>query len=349
MSTENDNTSDSTTNHVGLTKDDYSGLASTLCAGCGHDSITRHIIAGYYEMGIKPHEVIKLSGIGCSSKTPAYFMNKAHGFNSVHGRMPSVATGAIVANRKLHSIGVSGDGDTASIGMGQFVHMIRRNVETVYVVENNGVYGLTKGQFSATADIGSKLKKGDINDFPDIDLCQMAMLLGCKYVARSFSGDMKQMVPLMKGAIAHQGTAFLDVLSPCVTFNNHEGSTKSFVNVKKNDIALHEIGFHPYFETPQVDMKSGEARQVELPDGSVISLKKIGEDHDPTNMARAMELINEAKASGHILTGLLYANPKANLPFKEHLKICEKPLAYITEDECRLSKEDFEKLQKRLS
>ncbi|NCN26521.1 2-oxoacid:ferredoxin oxidoreductase subunit beta [bacterium] len=336
------------TNHIGLTKEAYGGLPSTLCAGCGHDSITRHIISAFYEMGIKPHNVIKLSGIGCSSKTPAYFMSKAHGFNSVHGRMPSVTTGAILANRTLEAIGVSGDGDTASIGMGQFVHMIRRNVDCTYIVENNGVYGLTKGQFSATADPGSVLKKGETNDYPDIDLCSMAILLGCNYVGRSFSGDMNQMVPMIQGGIAHRGTAMLDVISPCVTFNNHEGSTKSFLNVKKNDIAIHEIGFHPYFETPEVDLKHGEERQVELPDGSVISLKKVSQDHDPTNATEALNMINESKAKGQILTGLLYANPKANVSFRERLKMVDKPLAYQTEDECRISKEDFEKLQRRL-
>jgi 2-oxoglutarate ferredoxin oxidoreductase subunit beta len=335
-------------NRIGLGKEDYNGLPSTLCSGCGHDSITRHIINGFYEMGIKPQMVAKLSGIGCSSKTPAYFLSKAHGFNAVHGRMPSVATGAKLANKHLNVIGVSGDGDTASIGMGQYVHMLRRNVECVYVIENNGVYGLTKGQFSATADVGSVLKKGEVNDYPDIDLCAIAIQLGVGYVARSFSGDSKQMVPLMKGAIAHRGTSVLDVISPCVTFNNHDGSTKSFTAVKKNDVALHEIGFHPYFETPEVDLKAGEQREVELPDGSVITLKKVSQDHDPTNAMAALNLIAESKAKGVLLTGLLYANPKANRAFTERNKLPEKSLNFLNEEECRMSKEDFEKLQNRL-
>ncbi len=335
-------------NRIGLGKEDYNGLPSTLCGGCGHDSITRHIINAYYEMGIKPQTVAKLSGIGCSSKTPAYFLSKAHGFNAVHGRMPSVATGALLANKNLHLIGVSGDGDTASIGMGQYIHMLRRNVECVYIVEDNGVYGLTKGQFSATADVGSVLKKGEVNEYPEIDLCALAIQLGVGYVARSFSGDAKQMVPLIKGAIAHKGTAMLDVISPCVTFNNHDGSTKSFTAVKKNDVALHEIGFHPYFETPEVSLKPGEQREVELPDGSVITLKKLDADHDPTNAIEALRLIEEAKSKGILLTGLLYANPKANRPFTERNKLSNKPLSFMNENECRLSKEDFEKIQNRL-
>jgi 2-oxoglutarate ferredoxin oxidoreductase subunit beta len=335
-------------NRAGFDKSAYEGLPSTLCSGCGHDSITRHIITAYWDMGVDPRFVAKMSGIGCSSKTPAYFLSQAHGFNTVHGRMPSVATGAKMANRKLHLVGVSGDGDTASIGMGQFVHMVRRNTEIVYIVENNGVYGLTKGQFSATADKGSVLKKGSINELDDIDMCAIAIQLGCNYVARSFSGDGKQMVPLIKGAIAHNGTAVLDVISPCVTFNNHEGSTKSFTAVKANDVALHEIGFHPYFETPEVDLKPGEVRQVELPDGSVVTLKKLATDYEPSDRLRALEAIGEAKAKGHLLTGLLYANPQSNKSMVEHMKMSETPLYKLGEQECRLKKEVFEKIQKQM-
>ena len=335
-------------NRAGLEKGSYEGLPSTLCSGCGHDSITRHIINAFWEMGVNPRFVAKLSGIGCSSKTPAYFLKEAHGFNSVHGRMPSVATGAKMANHKLHLIGVSGDGDTASIGMGQFVHALRRNLDCVYVVENNGVYGLTKGQFSATADVGSVLKKGEVNDLPDIDVAAIAIQLGCNYVARSFSGDAKQMVPLLKGAIAHQGMAMLDVISPCVTFNNHDGSTKSFTSVKEHDIALHQIGFHPYFETPEVELAPGEVRQIELPDGSVITLRKLEKDYDPTDRIAALKVISEAKAQGHLLTGLLYANPKANVGLTEHSKLVETPLAHLTEKETRVSKEVFEKIQQKM-
>src|ERR1700733_8527849 len=230
-------------NKAGLLKSDYKGAPSTLCIGCGHDSITNHIITSFYELGVNPHEVAKMSGIGCSSKTPAYFMSQAHGFNSVHGRMPSVSTGAKVANRKLNMIAVSGDGDTASIGLGQFSHLIRRNLDMVYIVENNGVYGLTKGQFSATADKDSKLKYGSVNQFEQIDICELAIIMGCSYVARSFSGDPKQLVPLLKGAVSHQGTAVIDCISPCVTFNNHEGSSRSYLAVKEKDTPIHEIGY----------------------------------------------------------------------------------------------------------
>jgi len=333
------------TNRAGLTKNAYEGLPSTLCAGCGHDSITRNIITAFWDLGVNPRFVAKLSGIGCSSKTPAYFLRESHGFNSVHGRMPSVATGAKLANRKLHIIGVSGDGDTASIGMGQFVHTLRRNLDAVYIIENNGVYGLTKGQFSATADVGSVLKKGEINELQDIDCCITAIQLGCNYVGRSFSGDSKQLTPLIKGAIGHAGTAILDVISPCVTFNNHEGSTKSFTAAKAHDIPLHEIGFHPYFETPQVEIKAGEVREVELPDGSVLTLKKLKDDYDPTDRLRAIEAILEAKEKKQLLTGLIYANPKGNVGQVEHHKLVDKPLWSLGEKETRLSKEIFEKIQ----
>src|SRR5947209_18458561 len=241
------------TNHIGLTVLDYRGSKTTLCAGCGHNAITERIIDAMYEMGIQPEMVAKLSGIGCSSKTPAYFMSRGHGFNSVHGRMPSVATGVALANQKLMMIGVSGDGDTASIGIGQFVHLMRRNLPIIYIIEDNGVYGLTKGQFSATADIGSKLKTGVVNELPPIDTCALAILLGATYVARSFSGDKKQLLALLKGALAHNGTSMLDVISPCVTFNDHEGSTKSYSYVKDHDAPLEDIYFIPFFEEITAD------------------------------------------------------------------------------------------------
>src|SRR5438270_530026 len=240
-------------NRLGFTMADYKGAESTLCAGCGHDAITSQIIKAFYEYGVEPHLVAKLSGIGCSSKTPAYFLSKSHGFNSVHGRMPAVATGVMLANKSLISIGVSGDGDTASIGMGQFVHLLRRNVPMIYIIENNGVYGLTKGQFSATADLGSKAKSGVVNELTPVDLCGLAIELGCGFVARSFAGDPKQLVALLKAALSHQGTALLDVISPCVTFNNHEGSTKSYKYMQEHEEAITEVGFVPHFEDISVD------------------------------------------------------------------------------------------------
>ena len=334
-----------TKNAVGYTRRDYEGKISTLCAGCGHDSISAAIIQAVWELDVQPHRVAKLSGIGCSSKTPDYFLGASHGFNTVHGRMPSVLTGANLANRELLYLGISGDGDSASIGLGQFAHAMRRGVRMVYIVENNGVYGLTKGQFSATADVGSVLKKGEINELQDIDCCITAIQLGCNYVGRSFSGDSKQLPPLIKGAIGHAGTAILDVISPCVTFNNHEGSTKSFTAAKAHDIPLHEIGFHPYFETPQVEIKAGEVREVELPDGSVLTLKKLKDDYDPTDRLRAIEAILEAKEKKQLLTGLIYANPKGNVGQVEHHKLVDKPLWSLGEKETRLSKEIFEKIQ----
>jgi 2-oxoglutarate ferredoxin oxidoreductase subunit beta len=252
---------------------DYKGAPSTLCDGCGHEAITAQIIKAFYELGKEPHMVAKLSGIGCSSKTPAYFLNRSHGFNSVHGRMPSVATGVSVANHTLSLIGVSGDGDTASIGLGQFCHLVRRNVPMIYIVENNGVYGLTKGQFSATADLGSKLKSGVMNELPPIDLCGLAIELGCSFVGRSFAGDPKQLVALLKAAGSHKGTAVIDVISPCVTFNNHEGSTKAYKYAKEMETPLHELGYIPFFEQISVDYEPGTMQEVEMHDGSKIRLK----------------------------------------------------------------------------
>src|SRR5512146_3008075 len=245
------------TNRIGLTVIDYRGGKTTLCAGCGHNAISERIIDAMYDMGIPPERVIKPSGIGCSSKSPAYFMSRSHSFNAVHGRMPSVASGALLANRKLIALGVSGDGDTASIGIGQFVHLMRRNLPIIYIIEDNGVYGLTKGQFSATADIGSKLKTGVVNELPPIDTCALAVQLGATFVGRSFSGDKKQLSAMLKAAIAHRGTAMLDVISPCVTFNDHEGSTKSYAYVKEHDAPLQEISFVPAFDDIHVEYEAG--------------------------------------------------------------------------------------------
>src|SRR5690242_19204881 len=268
-------------NAVGYTRRDYEGAISTLCAGCGHDSISAAIIQAFYELDIEPHRVAKLSGIGCSSKTPTYFLGNSHGFNSVHGRMPSVLTGAALANRDLVYLGVSGDGDSASIGLGQFAHSLRRGVNMVYVVENNGVYGLTKGQFSATADKGSKSKKGAVNADAPIDMVAMALQLGATFVARSFSGDKAQLVPLLKAAIRHRGAAFLDVISPCVAFNNHAGSTKSYDFVREHNESVNRLDFMPQRDEITADYAPGTLREVRQHDGSMLRLRKLHEDYDP--------------------------------------------------------------------
>lgn len=300
-------------NSIGLEKKDYTGLASTLCTGCGHDQITNHIVTALFQLGIDPYSVAKVSGIGCSSKTPAYFLNRAFGVNSIHGRMAPFATGSIVANPTLKHIGISGDGDTASIGLGGFAHLIRRNAPIVYVIANNGVYGLTKGQFSATSDRGSKLKTGESNPFETIDVCTMAIDLGCTFVARSFSGDMKQMVPLLKAAFKHKGTAIIDVISPCVTFNNHDGSTKSFSYLKDHDVHLQELGFISPREDVKVDYPEGQSQEVVFADGSKLILQKLDSQthnvHDPLS---ALQKIYEARKTGNILTGLFYIQEDSN-------------------------------------
>jgi 2-oxoglutarate ferredoxin oxidoreductase subunit beta len=334
-------------NRVGLSVKEYGGLKSTLCTGCGHDVITRQITQAFYEMGVAPHKVAKMSGIGCSSKTTAYFVDRGHGFNAVHGRMPAVATGAMLANHGLVTIGVSGDGDTASIGAGQFVHLLRRNIPMIYVIENNGVYGLTKGQFSATADLGTKLKTGVVSDLPAIDLCAMAIELGCGYVARSFSGDMKQLVALLKGAIAHRGTALLDVISPCVTFNNHEGSMKSYKWAKEHEIPIQEIGFVPYFEEIHVDYDPGTTQEVELHDGSKIRLKKLREDYDATNKGGALALLLEAEQKQEFLTGLIYVEPRKK-DFLSLLSLGDVPLAALGEKETRPPKAALDRMMEEL-
>src|SRR6476469_1686989 len=294
------------TNRVGLTVVDYRGGKTTLCAGCGHNAISERIIDAMYEMGIPPERVIKPSGIGCSSKSPAYFMSRSHSFNAVHGRMPSVATGAVLANRRLIALGVSGDGDTASIGIGQFVHLMRRNLPIIYVIEDNGVYGLTKGQFSATADLGSKLKTGVINDLPPIDTCALAIQLGATFVARSFSGDKKQLLSMLKAAVAHKGTVMLDVVSPCVTFNDHEGSTKSYKYSKDHDEPVQDVTFVPFFEDISVDYEPGSVQEVTLHDGSKLILKKLEEAYDPTDKISALDVMGASHENGEVLTGVLY-------------------------------------------
>src|SRR5512142_3559818 len=277
-------------NRIGLEPIVYKGGKTTLCAGCGHNAISERIIDAFFDMGVDPRQVVKLSGIGCSSKSPAYFLGAAHGFNAVHGRMPSVGTGALLANRRLIAIGVSGDGDTGAIGIGQFVHLMRRNIPMIYIIEDNGCYGLTKGQFSPTADLGSTLKTGVINDLPPIDTCALAIELGASFVARSFSGDKKQLFAMLKAAIAHKGTVMLDVVSPCVTFNDHEGSTKSYKFMKDHDEPLHDITFVPSFENIDVDYDPGTTVDVTMHDGSHLRLRKLNEDHDPTDKLKALSL-----------------------------------------------------------
>src|SRR3954462_4698408 len=298
-------------NKIGFTRRDYEGKVSTLCAGCGHDSISAALIQAFWEMDIQPHRVAKLSGIGCSSKTPDYFLGQSHGFNTVHGRMPSVLTGANLANKELVYIGVSGDGDSASIGLGQFAHVMRRGVNMAYILENNGVYGLTKGQFSATADKGSKAKKGAVNADSPIDTVSLALLMGATFVARSFSGDKKQLVPLVKAAIAHQGAAFIDVISPCVAFNNHPGSTKSYDYVREHNEVVNRLDFWPTRETITVDYTDGAVIEVPQHDGSVIKLRKLSSLYDPTDKVGATTALAKAAASGEVLTGLLYLAPDA--------------------------------------
>jgi 2-oxoglutarate ferredoxin oxidoreductase subunit beta len=313
------------TNRIGLSVIDYKGGKTTLCAGCGHNAISERIIESMYEMGVHPERVAKLSGIGCSSKSPAYFMNRSHSFNSVHGRMPSVATGAMLANRNLIALGVSGDGDTASIGVGQFMHMMRRNLPIIYIIEDNGVYGLTKGQFSATADQGSKSKKGVVNSDSPLDLVGLAMQLGATFVARGFSGDKGQLVPLIKAAIAHKGAAFLDVISPCVAFNNHAGSTKSYEYVREHNEAVNRLDFIEVRAEITVDFAEGELIDVTQHDGSIVRLRKLSANFNPTDRVAAMNYVHERQAKGEVVTGLLYVDSEAH-DLHEHFNTTETPI-----------------------
>jgi 2-oxoglutarate ferredoxin oxidoreductase subunit beta len=335
-------------NAIGLEKSDYKGLPSTLCPGCGHDSISSRIIDAAYQLAIKPHEVIKLSGIGCSSKSPAYFLNGSHGINTVHGRMPSVATGAMLANRRQLAIGVSGDGDTGSIGMGQFKHLVRRNVPMVYIIENNGVYGLTKGQFSATADEGQVLKYAGTNELPPLDLCAEAILAGAGFVARSFAGDARQVTELLKAAMSFNGVAVLDIISPCVTFNNHDESTKSYSYGKEHEVPIHDIAFVPSFDEINVDYEPGEVLSVKLHDGPTVQLKKLGKDHNPTDKMSALQLLENARRSGELVTGLVYINEsRSTLLDTEHVH--DTPLALLPESLVRPSRESLADVMKSFS
>ncbi len=319
-------------NDLGYTVDYYEGSLSTLCAGCGHDSISAAIAEACFQLNIEPHKVAKLSGIGCSSKTPAYFLSNSHGFNSVHGRMPSVATGANLANRDLIYLGVSGDGDTASIGMGQFVHVIRRNLDMVYIVMNNGCYGLTKGQDSATADNGSKNKSGSVNHFEAIDLASLAMELGATFVGQSFSGDKEQLTPLIKAAVNHRGFSFLNIISPCVTFNNNAGSTKSYDYVREHQEATATFDFVPIQREIKTQYEEGSTQDLTMHDGSVIRLNKLAKDWNPLDRFSAINAMQTAKSKGEILTGLLYINPDST-DLHTLLNTSETPLNLIPESE----------------
>ena len=329
-------------NVINLEKSEYTGGKSTLCPGCGHDQVSNVIIQAAWENGIPPEGIAKMSGIGCSSKTPAYFFGKSHGFNTVHGRMPAVTTGANMVNKTLSFIAVTGDGDTASIGIGQFVHAIRRNLDMVYIIENNGVYGLTKGQYSATVEKGSRKKKGEANAQPPIDLCAMAINLGCSFVARSFSGSKKQLTALVRAAMGHHGMAVIDVISPCVTFSNNDESYKSYNYVKANDEVLHLLDYIPHF-TPmeEVDIPEGEYEDIQMFDGSTLRLETIGSDHDPSDAMSALKAIHQAERENRHVTGLLYYEAGLQTA-DEVLGLTETPLSGLSEAEMRPSRQSLD-------
>ena len=330
-------------NLIGLSKADYRGNQSTLCQGCGHNSISSQIIAACYELDILPEDIIKFSGIGCSSKSPTYFLNRSYGFNGLHGRMPSLATGALFGDHRLHGLGVSGDGDTASIGMGQFKHILRRNVRMVYIVENNGVYGLTKGQFSATAEVGLTLKSQGTNPYMPVDIAWEALVGNATFVGRSFAGDPKQVKELIKAALSHNGIAVLDIISPCVTFNNQDSAMHSYNWGKEHEVALHELSYVPPAEEIMVDYRTGEIIEVTLHDGSSVVLKKLDYDYDPTDRSEAMRLLEEANRKNWLLTGLIYidTNQKSLIDLYD---LPEMPLNRLPESRLRPGPETIEKV-----
>lgn len=331
------------TNEIGLQKTDYQGRPTSLCAGCGHNSISSQIMAACFEMSLPPEKVIKLSGIGCSSKSPAYFLDRSHGFNSLHGRMPSIGTGAMLANRELKAIGVSGDGDSASIGMGQFIHVLRRNVPLVYIIENNGVYGLTKGQFSATADKGQTLKYAGTNPYFPVDLCLQAMASNAGFIARSFAGDPKQVKELIKAAFSYEGTALLDIISPCVTFNNRDESTKSYAWGREHETPIHDVTYVPRREEISVDYEPGEAETVELHDGSRIVLKKLDDSYDPTNRTAALQLLEDSAREGYLATGLIYLDTEKESLIQAQ-NLIGAPLSTLGESSLRPTKQSLKDL-----
>lgn len=328
------------TNALGLTRQDYVGAKSTLCPGCGHDAITSQIIQAAFELGLESHQVAKISGIGCSSKTPTYFLNQAWGFNTVHGRAATVLTGVALANATLKNLLVSGDGDSMSIGLGHFIHMIRRNVPVVYIIENNGVYGLTKGQFSATSDPGSTLKRGSVNELPALDPCRLAIEMECPFVARSFSGNPKQLGALIKAAFASPGCAIIDVLSPCVSFNNHDESPRSYKRAKEREHALHNADFIPHARHDYEEVLPGEVRRMNFPDGSQLQLRSLDNDYDPSNAIEALTRLSQAKSKGEYLTGLLYQGPQRP-SLQEYLHVVEENLSHLPETQVKPCKAAF--------
>ncbi len=330
-------------NAIGLGKGDYRGRPTTLCQGCGHNSISAQIITAAFEMDLSPEQVVKFSGIGCSSKSPAYFLSRSSGFNSLHGRMPALATGALVANRSLLGIGVSGDGDTASIGLGQFMHFLRRNVPMVYVVENNGVYGLTKGQFSATADRGQEIKSQGTNPFLPVDICQIGLDMNCGFIARSFAGDPKQVKELLKAAFAFRGTALLDIISPCVTFNNRDESTKSYSWGREHQAPLHDVTLVPRREEIRVDYEPGQTTTVALHDGTFLVLRKLERDHDPTDREAAARLLRETQETQQLMTGLLYVKPDQPTLF-DMIGQVDQPLAALSDEQLRPDRASLDRI-----
>jgi 2-oxoglutarate ferredoxin oxidoreductase subunit beta len=334
-------------NHIGLEVLNYKGAKTTLCAGCGHNAVSERLVECFFEMGIEPWRVAKFSGIGCSSKSPAYFLSMAHGFNSVHGRAPSVSTGAMLANKTLLGIVVTGDGDTASIGIGQYIHMLRRNVPLIYIIENNGVYGLTKGQFSATSDSGAMSKSGVVNELQPVDCCVEAIQIGATFVARSFSGDKRQLQGLLKAAIAHNGLSVIDVISPCVTFNDHEGSTKSYSYMKDHDEPLHTVDFVPYFTDIEVELEEGQVQDIEMHDGSRLRLHKLAREYDPTDRLKALTTIQASKDAKEVLTGVLYLD-EARENFLELLNTVDQPLATLPQSVTRPPREVLNALMEEL-
>ncbi|HTR36483.1 MAG TPA: 2-oxoacid:ferredoxin oxidoreductase subunit beta [Bryobacteraceae bacterium] len=334
-------------NRIGLEILSYKGSRTTLCAGCGHNAISERVVECFYDLGIQPWSVAKLSGIGCSSKTPAYFLGQSHGFNGVHGRMPALATGAMLANRTLLGIGVTGDGDTASIGLGQYMHLLRRNLPFIYIIENNGVYGLTKGQFSATADLGSVLKTGVINELPPFDCCALALQCGATFVARTFSGDKKQLTAILKAAIAHNGLSVIDVISPCTTFNDHEGSTKSYSYTKDHEEPLQELDFVPFYEDISAEVPEGEVMEVQMHDGSKLRIRNLHPDYDPTSKFAALQAIDEAGKSGEVLTGVYYVDT-TRPTFMDMLNMTDAPLATLPVSQTRPPKSALDQVMEEL-
>ena len=335
------------TNRIGLEVLNYKGAKTTLCAGCGHNAVSERLVECFFEMGIEPWRVAKFSGIGCSSKSPAYFLSMSHGFNSVHGRAPSVSTGAMLANKTLLGIVVTGDGDTASIGIGQYIHMLRRNVPLIYIIENNGVYGLTKGQFSATSDSGATSKSGVVNELQPVDCCVEAIQIGATFVARSFSGDKRQLQGLLKAAIAHRGLSVIDVISPCVTFNDHEGSTKSYSYMKDHDEPLHTVDFVPYFTDIEVEIEEGQVQDIEMHDGSRLRLHKLERDYDPTDRLKALTTIQASKDAKEVLTGVLYLDATSE-NFLELLNTVDEPVATLPQSVTRPSRAVLDTLMEEL-